>query len=183
MYQVGEVKRGKQIGKGNNSHNFIWQACDMCGKERWVPLDKDIPRFHHCLKCNMGELGENSNGWKGGRVINNMGYVDIRLQPDDFFYPMVRASGYVLEHRLVVAKRLGRCLHSWEMVHHKDHVKGNNDDSNLQLVSDDRHKQITILENKIDRQTLMLNELSKEIRLLRWELKECNRTRELNYDL
>ncbi len=184
MYQVGEVKRGKQIGKGDNSHNFLWQACDMCGKERWVPLDKREPRFHHCRSCNQrGQLGSNSRGWKGGRISNGNGYIKIYIYPEDFFYSMTNKIGYIFEHRLVMAKHLGRCLHLWEIVHHKNGIRNDNRIDNLQLVTDDRHKQITILENKIDRQTLMLNELSKEIRLLRWELKECNRTREFNYDL
>ena len=122
-------------------------------------------------------------GEKGGRVKDGIGYIRIRLQPEDFFYPMVAANGYVMEHRLVAAKRLGRCLHAWEIVHHRDHIRDNNEDSNLQLVSDERHKQITILENKIDRQSKMLEGLSKEIRLLRWELKERNKIPELDYDV
>ncbi len=86
------------------------------------------------------------------------GYIYITLQPDDFFYPMTNSRGKTTEHRLVAARALGRCLHRWEIVHHK-HAKypaGSIEDKqdnrypeNLQLVSDDRHKQITTLEMQI----------------------------------
>ena len=111
--------------------------------------------------------GKRNYRWQGGRFINGYGYVEVKLFPSDFFYSMVGKRGYVKEHRLVVAKALGRCLHSWEIVHHKGikFPKGSNEDKqdnrypeNLQLVTDDRHKQITILENEIAR---LKNRLSK----------------------
>lgn len=71
------------------------------------------------------------------------------LEQSDFFYPMVNACGYVREHRLVMAQHLGRCLHPWEIVHHKNHKRDDNRFSNLQLVTDDKHMQISILENRI----------------------------------
>ncbi len=84
-----------------------------------------------------------------GRHKTNKGYVSVKLQRGDFFILMAGRGGYVLEHRLVMAKFLRRCLQPWEIVHHKNGVKDDNRIENLQLVTDDRHKQITILENKI----------------------------------
>ena len=93
-------------------------------------------------------FGADNANWRGGRM-HHMGYVSIRVYPDDFFYPMASWNGYVREHRLVMAKHLGRNLSSWELIHHINGTKDDNRLENLQIVTDDEHKQITVLENKI----------------------------------
>lgn len=108
-------------------------------------------------------FGSDHYNWKGGRM-HHMGYVSIRVYPDDFFYPMASWCGYVREHRLVMAKHLGRCLHSWEIIHHRNGIKDDNRLENLQLVTDDRHKQIIVLENRI-------KFLEKRVAILEAEVK------------
>ncbi|KKN12486.1 hypothetical protein LCGC14_1016100 [marine sediment metagenome] len=100
-------------------------------------------------------LGSRNYGWRGGRYKDSYGYIMVWVDPNDFFAPMANGRHIIKEHRLVMAMHLGRCLHSWEIVHHKGvRYKGieNRSDNlidNLQLVTDDRHKQISILENRI----------------------------------
>ncbi len=181
--KLGDIIRGQEIGK-TPSHRHIWSACEDCGKERWVQLRRTYPCSLRCRSCD-GKLkphpfGNRACNWKGGKTIRN-GYIMIMLQPDDFFYSMTRNRGYVLEHRLVVAKALGRNLHSWEIVHHKGdkYPHNSNEDKqdnrypeNLQLVTDDRHKQITILEKRIQRLEDKVDEQGKLIKLLQWKLKQ-----------
>lgn len=184
MPEIGETRGAKEIGyKGTN--RFIWYACEDCGKERWQELRKKKPRKHLCLKCSgKKRRGMNNSLWKGGRKRSIQGYIEVWLPYGDFFEPMATARHYVLEHRLVVAKALGRCLHSWEIVHHKhdkypagsiEDKQDNRYPENLQLVTDLGHKQLTRLEEKIDKQTELIEELRKEIRLLQWQLKEAER--------
>ncbi len=97
---------------------------------------------HQCSK------GSRSCRWKGGQRMT-FGYIEVTLFENDFFFRMANKRGYVREHRLVMAKHLGRCLQCWEIVHHINHIRTDNRIENLQLVTDDRHKQITILEKRI----------------------------------
>jgi transposase len=83
------------------------------------------------VKLRYQQLGEKHGNWKGGRRIQD-GHVLIRIYPDDPFYSMA-SNGYVLEHRLVMAKKLGRLLRDEETVHHKDGNGLHNKYRNLQL--------------------------------------------------
>lgn len=163
MTNIGDIKRDKDYRK------YIWKKCIACGIPRWVVLYFGVSQSPRCRQCAPKERlttfykrGKDNPSWKCGWKINKDGYKEMLLQPDSFFYPMAKKDGYVLEHRLIVAQLLGRCLHRWEIVHHKEKPKTNNCRSNLQLVTDDRHNQITILETRI-------THLEKRITLLEAE--------------
>ena len=70
--------------------------------------------------------------WKGGRTHLN-GYVYVKVQPEHAFSEMRNAQGYVAEHRLKMAQKLGRALRADETVHHKNGDKADNRLRNLQL--------------------------------------------------
>lgn len=89
------------------------------------------------------------------RYKTSNGYIIVQLQPSDQYYPMAmtrrsrsrsgqwRVTGYVLEHRLVMAQHLKRCLEPQERVHHKNGVKDDNRVDNLGLCnSHSAHRQI-----------------------------------------
>lgn len=76
---------------------------------------------------------ETHGRWRGGRVLDSHGYVLVMPAKEDLPFCNTKANGYVLEHRLVMGKKIGRPLRSDESVHHKDGNRQNNDPSNLQL--------------------------------------------------
>jgi hypothetical protein len=84
---------------------------------------------------------EAASNWKGGRKVNENGYIMILLEPSDPYYCMAQKSGYVLEHRYIMARHLGRPLESWEVVHHKNRNKSDNQLSNLHLYPSKQHMQ------------------------------------------
>jgi hypothetical protein len=87
--------------------------------------------------CNLPKLyGENNPAWKGGVTMfkKKGNYKNVRYVrcPQDFS-EMARKDGYVMEHRLVIAKHINRLLTRKEVVHHLDHNPNNNEFSNLLL--------------------------------------------------
>ena len=78
---------------------------------------------------NKGKLNPD---WKGGRYVEpGKGYILIR-NPD---HPRARANGYVLEHIVVMERKLGRPLAPGERVHHVDHNPANNHPRNLKVYA------------------------------------------------
>lgn len=182
MPEIGEIKKGRELGfeAKNASRKFIWRVCENCGSGRWIRADNfretcgacSIKRIYALwLEKNTGQRGNRNPNWKGGRISGD-GYVQIRLDPSDPFYSMTKTNGYIPEHRLVVARRLGRCLERWEQVHHIDGNKQNNNDLNLVIATVHPRGYTAGYKQGIkDGIEISNNELLKEIRILRLQMK------------
>lgn len=116
--------------------------CQWCGDKfmRWQCYEKRKNRNKFCsVTCsNKARCGENSPRWKGGRFETNggSGYSFVYL-PD---HPKANSTGFVLEHRAVMEKVIGRYLLSNEMVHHKNGRKSDNRIENLEIVLRNAHR-------------------------------------------
>lgn len=76
--------------------------------------------------------GSNHGSWRGGRS-NAHGYVNVYVEQSDPMWCMATGASYVLEHRLVMARHLGRPLDAHETVHHINGDIKDNSIENLQL--------------------------------------------------
>lgn len=111
--------------------------------------------------------GRKHPGWKGGRKLDKKGYAHILLSKDSPFYCMAeKKQGYVREHRLVMAEKLGRPLLPTEKVHRFNGIKDDNRSTNLKLVSPLAHNIYTELCKQCP--------VRKDVRLLQWQVKQLN---------
>lgn len=71
--------------------------------------------------------------WAGGVTVTEDGYLLEKVAPDDSMFVMANRMGYVPQHRLIIARSLGRPLSRHETVHHINGQRDDNRLSNLQL--------------------------------------------------
>lgn len=121
-----------------------WIACSkscnfwllMYIKRNGIP-----PELQAKIDISIGEVYDrprNSNN----QYVSWNGYRYIKVSD----HPWATSGGYVLEHRLVMERYIGRYLKPSEVVHHKDGDKLNNMIDNLELMSRADHARLHRLE-------------------------------------
>lgn len=78
-------------------------------------------------------VGPDHPSWKGGRSVDSNGYVHVYIPPEDPLASMRGTGGKVTEHRLVMARHLGRPLLDGEQIHHINGKRADNRIENLEL--------------------------------------------------
>lgn len=89
-------------------------------------------------------VGENTSGWKGGRIVFATGYIGIYLPG----HPRSR-GGHVFEHLLVAEKALGRPIPKGVEVHHVDENRSNNTNANLVICNDKVYHKLLHIRKKV----------------------------------
>lgn len=150
----------KIIGEANSGKKQKQQECGVCGNlfyPTWQSQKK--PRVYCSTVCSgkskdwikmyaangkgkknpgKGLKMEKNPAWKGGLTYmkrkgkyanQSIKYVRCPME----FIQMARKDGYVMEHRLMVAKEIGRPLLRTECVHHINHDATDNRMENLML--------------------------------------------------
>ena len=150
------IKKFFPINKRNKSGGHYLCICDYCSKEFIRNKSGvDSVKHHYCskvcfqksekgrsinneqregLKLGFGSGNKNGN-WKGGSYKQSQGYTYV-LSPD---HPNADTHGYMLEHRLVMEKYIGRYLAPDEVVHHVNGIRNDNRIENLKLYKKGEH--------------------------------------------
>lgn len=146
---AANIKMRRRPDPGRNypvPRYYVTTTCLRCGatKEREVDtLRRNIKQgtyTGYCIRCANKVPGRRTRGrthfnWKGG-VKEYLGYTFVHvngLSDEDRQLAGSVHRGYTALHRLVTARSLGRPLHRWERVHHKNGVKTDNRLENLEL--------------------------------------------------
>lgn len=137
-----DLKAPVRIARGELKEICIMDGCgkkanakDLCSAHLYR-LTKGHDLSMPFRRKNASKLGP-------GRWLDGSGYVMCKVPPGT---AGAKPGGFMLEHRFVMQRRLGRTLLSVETVHHKDGNRTNNTIDNLELWSGKHGKGINIID-------------------------------------
>lgn len=47
---LGEIRKARELGRRGHCQ-YVWQACTLCGRQRWTELRRGRPRYTICSSC------------------------------------------------------------------------------------------------------------------------------------
>jgi hypothetical protein len=167
--RVGRQKFcGMECRNKNLSTNIRGENHPMFGRKH-TPKSLEIMRAKGIASAKRGSA---STHWTGGRY-KSRGYVmvafsSLTAEEQRLFAPMAgrSLSRAIPEHRLIMAKSLGRPLRRDEVVHHRNGVKDDNRIENLEPLDNSTH---TAEHKAIIKE---LRQLRMENELLRLEIEK-----------
>lgn len=166
--QLGDIKviqYSVKTRKAKIPSKLIWVECPICKERRWqrltsyqkqVKMGIDIARCKSCADALRRGKSGNHPSWKGGRW-KQYGYIFIKIEPDDPMIGMARKTAkgftyYIAEHRLVMARHIGRPLKPEEHIHHLNGIRDDNRLENLSILDNKTHDKrsfVHALQNRI----------------------------------
>jgi hypothetical protein len=110
-----------------------------CGKEVLKETHKYLHGHNWKNKKRPEEslkrIGKRSSNWNGGTYKDIHGYIYI-YKPN---YENSNKDGYILEHRYVMEKFIGKSLSKYEIVHHINEIRDDNRIENLRILNRSSH--------------------------------------------
>jgi hypothetical protein len=122
----------RRMAKIRAKYPRVVLKCEICQCEFSVSNDRKNARF--CSRVCFGKhrstlRGEKAYSFKRGFFIDKDGYRMIR----DSITDNARKNKYIMEHKAVMIKKIGRSIKRGEVIHHWDENRLNNDPENLAL--------------------------------------------------
>jgi hypothetical protein len=143
QYRQGHWSRTKEARIVNNKKRKIQRAANPsgfcfcgCGEKTPIATRNKPERGYYAgqhvryIRGHQVRTGSENPRWKGGKIVRSDGYIEV-FAPN---HPDRNGKGYILEHRLVMEKKIGRRLTKKERVHHINGIKSDNRPRNLVLL-------------------------------------------------